>query len=82
MTTADTVVDAPPRADVLPGGGGRWFTRPALHTILIIVCLIWLLPTVSLFVSSLRPANEVLTAAGGTPSGCRSSSRSTTTGRC
>ena len=59
-TAADAAVDAPPRAEVLPGGGG-WFSRAALHTVLIIVCLIWLLPTVSLFVSSLRPANEVLT---------------------
>jgi alpha-glucoside transport system permease protein len=61
MTTADTVVDAPPRAEALAGGGGGWFSRAALHTVLIIVCLVWLLPTVSLFVSSLRPANEVLT---------------------
>jgi alpha-glucoside transport system permease protein len=61
MTTLDTAVDAPPRAETLPGGGG-WFSRAALHTVLIIVCLIWLLPTVSLFVSSLRPANEVLTS--------------------
>ncbi|HEX5579908.1 MAG TPA: carbohydrate ABC transporter permease [Candidatus Limnocylindria bacterium] len=45
----------------MPGSGGGWFSRAALHTILIIVCLVWLLPTVSLFVSSLRPANEVLT---------------------
>ena len=51
----------PPRAEPLPGGGGGWFGRAALHTVLIIVSLIWLLPTVSLFVSSLRPANEVLT---------------------
>lgn len=61
MTTLDTAADAPARAEVMPGGGGGWFSRAALHTVLIIVCLIWLLPTVSLFVSSLRPANEVLT---------------------
>jgi alpha-glucoside transport system permease protein len=61
MTTLDTAVDAPPRAETLPGSGGGWFSRAALHTVLIIVCLVWLLPTVSLFVSSLRPANEVLT---------------------
>jgi alpha-glucoside transport system permease protein len=57
----DARVDAPPRAEAMPGGGGGWFSRAFLHTVLIIVCLIWLLPTVSLFVSSLRPANEVLT---------------------
>ncbi len=57
----DTRVDAPPRAEALPGGGGGWLSRAFLHTVLIVVCLIWLLPTVSLFVSSLRPANEVLT---------------------
>jgi alpha-glucoside transport system permease protein len=61
MTTLDTAVDAPPRVEEMPGRGGGWFSRAALHTILIAVCLIWLLPTVSLFVSSLRPANEVLT---------------------
>jgi alpha-glucoside transport system permease protein len=61
MTTLDTTVEAPPRAEVMPGGGSGWFSRAALHAVLIIVCLIWLLPTVSLFVSSLRPANEVLT---------------------
>jgi len=57
----DARVDAPPRAERMPGGGSGWFSRAFLHTVLIIVCLIWLLPTVSLFVSSLRPANEVLT---------------------
>ena len=61
MTTLDTAVDAPPRVERLPGSRGGWFGRASLHTALIIVCLIWLLPTVSLFVSSLRPANEVLT---------------------
>jgi alpha-glucoside transport system permease protein len=61
MTTLDQAADAPPRAETLPGSGGGWFGRAALHTVLIIVCLVWLLPTVSLFVSSLRPANEVLT---------------------
>jgi alpha-glucoside transport system permease protein len=61
MTTLDTTVDAPARTETMPGGGSGWFSRAALHTVLIIVCLVWLLPTVSLFVSSLRPANEVLT---------------------
>ena len=61
MTTLDTAVEAPPRAEALPGGGSGRISA-ALHTVLIIVCLIWLLPTVSLFVSSLRPANEVLTS--------------------
>ena len=51
MTTLETTAEAPPRAEVMPGGGGGWFSRAALHTILIAVCLIWLLPTVSLFVS-------------------------------
>ena len=58
VNLGDARVDAPPRAERLPGGGGGWFSRAALHAALIIVCLIWLLPTVSLFVSSLRPAND------------------------
>jgi alpha-glucoside transport system permease protein len=62
MTTVDTTTaEAAPRVDVSAGGGPSWLSRASLHTVLILVCLIWLLPTVSLFVSSLRPANEVLT---------------------
>jgi alpha-glucoside transport system permease protein len=61
INMGDARVEAPPRAETMPGGGGGWFSRTALHAVLVIVCLIWLLPTVSLFVSSLRPANEVLT---------------------
>jgi alpha-glucoside transport system permease protein len=52
---------APPRAEEIVRGGPRWFSRAALHAILILVSIIWLLPTVALFISSLRPANEVLT---------------------
>ena len=52
---------APPRAEAVAGGGPRWISRSALHAVLILVSVVWLLPTVALFVSSLRPANEVLT---------------------
>jgi alpha-glucoside transport system permease protein len=43
------------------GRGQSWFSRAALHTVLILVCVLWLMPTVALFVSSLRPASDVLT---------------------
>ncbi|HEX6140299.1 MAG TPA: carbohydrate ABC transporter permease [Candidatus Limnocylindria bacterium] len=62
MTALDTTkADAPPRPLPVTGGGSGWLGRAGLHTVLILVCIIWLLPTVALFVSSLRPANEVLT---------------------
>jgi alpha-glucoside transport system permease protein len=57
----DARLNAPPRVDKLAGGGPRWLSRAGLHTALIIVCLVWLMPSVALFVSSLRPANDVLT---------------------
>ena len=53
-------VEAPPRDEVQAGGGPR-LSRVVLHSVLILVSIIWLLPTVALFISSLRPANEVLT---------------------
>ena len=52
---------AGPRVEAMAGGGRSWVSRAALHSVLILVSIIWLLPTVALFVSSLRPANEVLT---------------------
>ena len=52
--------DSGRKAD-LAGGGSPWLSRAALHTALILICVIWLLPTVALFISSLRPANDVLT---------------------
>jgi alpha-glucoside transport system permease protein len=54
-------VAAPPRPEPVVGGGPRWISRAVLHSVLILVSVIWLLPTVALFVSSLRPGNEVLT---------------------
>lgn len=52
---------AAPRGEDIVGGGPRWISRAALHAVLILVSIVWLLPTVALFISSLRPANEVLT---------------------
>jgi alpha-glucoside transport system permease protein len=40
----------------------HWYSRFALHLALIIVSLIWLVPTVALLVSSFRPATEVNTS--------------------
>jgi alpha-glucoside transport system permease protein len=57
----DDVKVAGPRAEAMAGGGRSRVSRAVLHSVLILVSIIWLLPTVALFVSSLRPANEVLT---------------------
>jgi alpha-glucoside transport system permease protein len=40
----------------------HWYSRLTLHLALIIVSLIWLVPTVALLVSSLRPPTEVNTS--------------------
>lgn len=45
----------------LAGQRPSWLGRAGVHTFLIIISLVWLLPTVALLVSSFRPANEVLT---------------------
>lgn len=61
MTTLEAQAEpVAPRAEVA-GGRPNWLSRAALHTVLILVCVIWLLPTIALFVSSLRPSNDVLT---------------------
>jgi alpha-glucoside transport system permease protein len=39
--------------------GGRLLTRVPLHAVIVIVCLIWLLPTFSLLVSSFRPESKI-----------------------
>jgi alpha-glucoside transport system permease protein len=63
MTAADVAqVEAPPRVDTSAGRGGPSWGRLTLHAVLVIVCLIWLLPTVSLLVNSFRPESQVLTS--------------------
>jgi alpha-glucoside transport system permease protein len=52
-------------AETLPPVSGRrgWFARTrgrlGLHTVLVILMLIWLLPTIGLLVNSVRPGTEV-----------------------
>ena len=40
---------------------GRILAKTPLHIIVIIICVIWLVPTVALFVSSFRPVNLIAT---------------------
>ncbi|HEV8529655.1 MAG TPA: carbohydrate ABC transporter permease [Actinomycetes bacterium] len=40
----------------------RWWSRISLHAALVIISLIWLVPTVALLVSSFRPASDVNTS--------------------
>jgi alpha-glucoside transport system permease protein len=58
---AEAKLDAGPRVEQMAGGGPRWINRAGLHTVLILVSIIWLLPTVALLVSSFRPSDDVLT---------------------
>ena len=55
-------VEAPPRTQQLAGRGPGLFSRLPVHAVLILVCLVWLLPTVSLLVNSFRPESQVLTS--------------------
>jgi alpha-glucoside transport system permease protein len=61
MTTVDgTRPRVEPREGVL-GAIAAFFDRWPLHLTLILVSLVWLLPTAALLISSFRPANDVLT---------------------
>ena len=37
----------------------HWFSQTPIHIVLIGICLIWLLPTIGLLVTSFRPFQEV-----------------------
>ena len=58
--TAQTKAGGPAGID-LAGEGPKWYSRAGVHTALIIISILWLLPTVALFISSFRPSNDVLT---------------------
>jgi len=61
IATPETAkLDAPPRARS-DAGGPSIFGRLPLHLTLVIVCVIWMLPTVSLLINSFRPESDVLT---------------------
>ena len=56
-------LDVPARVNTaVRGGGPRWLGRLPLHAALILITLIWMLPTVSLLVNSFRPESEILTS--------------------
>lgn len=68
MTTPLTPVTAPPpkvraASSVMAGRGQRtlsWaFQRGGLHLALFLICLIWLVPTLGLFITSLRPRPDI-----------------------
>jgi alpha-glucoside transport system permease protein len=41
------------------GKGNRILRRIPLHLVIILICVIWLIPSLGLFVSSFRPAREI-----------------------
>lgn len=38
------------------------FSRVPLHVIIIIMCIVWLLPTLGIFISSFRPQSDIMTS--------------------
>lgn len=56
-----TSQSAPSQRPSPMSGIGRTLQRTPLHIIIILICLIWLAPSVALLVSSFRPANLVAT---------------------
>jgi len=56
-----SVATAPATRTEVVGRPRRWYSRLPLHLVLVVVSLIWLVPTVALLVSSFRPPTEVNT---------------------
>jgi alpha-glucoside transport system permease protein len=56
-----TTLAAPARtgADKAAGGGRRRFGRLPLHFVVILLLVIWLIPTIGLFINSFRPSADV-----------------------
>jgi len=61
VSTAAPAALAPPRRG-LEAVAARVAARGLLHAVLVGLSLLWLLPTVGLFVSSLRPAQQIATS--------------------
>ncbi len=38
------------------------FSRVPLHVVIIILCIVWLIPTLGIFVSSFRPASDIMSS--------------------
>lgn len=57
-----TSTAASPRAPGHAGQRRRWYTRAPVHIVLIVLGLLWVLPSVALLVSSFRPASETGTS--------------------
>jgi alpha-glucoside transport system permease protein len=59
--TSEVSTGGATRVDIAGKGPSVW-SRVPLHFALIVICIIWLLPTVSLLVNSFRPESQVLTS--------------------
>jgi alpha-glucoside transport system permease protein len=61
MTAVNGTAPSARERSTVAGSIARTLRRWPVHLTLIVISLVWLLPTVALLVSSFRPANEVLT---------------------
>jgi alpha-glucoside transport system permease protein len=61
MTTAETASPRVAQREGFPAAFASLIDRWPLHLALILISLVWLLPTAALLVSSFRPADQVLT---------------------
>ncbi|MGH2463478.1 MAG: carbohydrate ABC transporter permease [Candidatus Limnocylindria bacterium] len=57
-----SVATARPTRVEAAGETRRWYTRIPLHLVIVVVSVVWLIPSVALLVSSFRPAAEVNTS--------------------
>jgi alpha-glucoside transport system permease protein len=63
MSTTTAEMSAATTADIaVVGHGPRWFTRAPLHFVIVLISVIWLLPTVTLLFTSVRSITDINTS--------------------
>jgi alpha-glucoside transport system permease protein len=63
MTTTAAEMSAATQADqAIVGQGPRWYTRAPLHIVILLISVLWLLPTVTLLFTSVRSIQDIISS--------------------